>query len=93
MVPARAIDNVEREKLPIELEIEAKGGKVMYPPEKPKQPISSAEAACFADLLGKILRWEPTERASAEIVADHSWFHTEFPDVQTAEDAPNLFQS
>jgi len=39
---ARAIDNVEREKLPIELEIEAKGGKVMYSPEKPKQPISSA---------------------------------------------------
>jgi len=37
---ARAIDNVEREKLP--MEIEAKGGKVMYSPEKPKQPISSA---------------------------------------------------
>lgn len=91
--PARAIDDVEREKLPIELEIEAKGGKVMYPPEKPKQPISSAEAASFADLLGNVLRWEPAERASAEISAKHPWFRTDFPDAQTAEDAPSLFQS
>jgi len=91
--PARAIDNVEREKLPIELEIEAKGGKVMYPHEKPKEPISSAEAASFADLLGKVLRWEPAERASAEELADHPWFGSDYLDAQTAENAPNLFQS
>ena len=91
--PSRAVDSVEREKLPIELEIEAKGGKVMYPPEKPKQSISSAEAASFADLLGNVLRWEPAERASAEILAKHPWFRTDIPDAQTAEDAPGLFQS
>ncbi len=43
--PPRPEDNVERTKLPIELEIEAEGGKVVYPPGKPTQKISQEVGA------------------------------------------------
>ena len=91
--PVRAEDNVEREKLPIELEIEARGGKVLHPPEKLKQKMSPDEVESFAELLGMVLTWEPDERASAEEVAKHSWFDGGFQEARTAEGAPPLFQS
>ena len=91
--PVRAEDNVEREKLPIELEIEAKGGKVIHPPQKPKQKMSPEEAESFADLLGMVLTWEPDQRAPAEKVTNHPWFDGGFLEAQTAEGAPPLFQS
>lgn len=91
--PVRAEDQIEREKLPIELEIEAEGGRVIFPTEKPKQKISADEAASFADLLDKVLRWEPAERVSAEDLVRHPWFRGDFPDAQTADNAPPLFQS
>ena len=91
--PARAEDKVEREKLPIELEIEAEGGRVTYPPETPKQNMSPDEIDSFADLLAKVLTWEPSERASAQDLSDHAWFEGGFLDAMAAGDAPSLFQS
>ena len=91
--PARPEDSVEREKLPIELEIEAKGGKVIHPPQKPKQKMSPEEVESFAELLGMVLTWEPDKRASAEEVVKHPWFEGGFPEAETAEGAPPLFQS
>ena len=91
--PIRDEDLVERKKLPYELEMEARGHKITYPAVKPKQKLSPDEANSFADLLGKVLTWEPSERTSAEDLIGHPWFSTDFPDVPTAEDAPALFQS
>ncbi|KAL8782330.1 MAG: hypothetical protein Q9195_009655 [Heterodermia aff. obscurata] len=92
--PTRREDNnVEREKLPIELEIEAEGGRLIYPPEKPTQKMSPEEANSFADLLGKVLSWEPGERTSAHDLISHPWFEGGFLDALAAEDAPPLFQS
>ena len=91
--PKRTEDDVELEKLPIELEIEARGGIVIHPPQKPKQKMSPDEVESFADLLGRVLAWEPDARASAEEVAKHPWFDGRFQEAQTAEGAPPLFQS
>ena len=90
---ARAEDHIEREKLPIEMEIEARGGKVIHPPQKPEQVMDPKEIDSFADLLGMVLTWEPDRRASAEEVAKHPWFEGGFPEAETAEGAPPLFQS
>ncbi|KAL8951232.1 MAG: hypothetical protein Q9222_002777 [Ikaeria aurantiellina] len=91
--PSWTKDTVERKKLPMELEIEANGGRVIFPHQKPKQKISLEEASDLADLLGKVLKWEPTERASAQALTDHPWFNGNYPDVQPAKNAPGLFQS
>ena len=74
------------------LEIEAKGGKVIHPPQKLKQMVSPGGLESSADLHGMILTWEPDQRASAEEMAKHPWFDGSFPEAPTAEGAPPLLQ-
>ncbi|RCI12035.1 hypothetical protein L249_0535 [Ophiocordyceps polyrhachis-furcata BCC 54312] len=40
------------------------------------QLISEAEAAALADLLEKLLRYQPEDRLAAQDVLKHAWFHT-----------------
>lgn len=42
------------------------------------QLISETEAATFADLLERLLRYRPEERMSAVDVLKHEWFHTKY---------------
>ena len=55
--------------------------------------IPNEEADSLADLLSRLLRYEPDERAPAEDLVDHPWFTKDFPENAPAEDAPPLFQS
>lgn len=43
-------------------------------PEVSHRDIPSVEAKLFADLLGRLLRWKPEERVSAEELLSHEWF-------------------
>lgn len=91
--PPRIEDSAPREKLPHELEMEARGCYITWPKAKPNVVISPKEAKLFADLLGKIITWEPDERISAEELLNHPWFEADLEDAKTADDAPPLFQS
>ncbi|KAK1770520.1 kinase-like domain-containing protein [Phialemonium atrogriseum] len=42
------------------------------------QLISEAEATILADLLERLLRYQPEERLSAQDVLKQAWFHTQF---------------
>lgn len=91
--PPRPKDNTPRPKGPYELEMEAQGRCIMWPEVKPNVEISSEEAELLGDLLGRLIKWEPDERTSAEVLLEHPWFVTEFEDARSASDAPSLFQS
>ncbi|KAM7186781.1 Protein kinase-like domain containing protein [Rhypophila sp. PSN 637] len=43
-----------------------------------ERPISEKEAIVFADLLGKLLRYDPEERISPAEALGHKWFHVHF---------------
>ena len=51
----------------IELGLEYMGGAY-------RREISAKERMIFADLLGKLLRYEPEKRMSAKMALDHEWF-------------------
>ena len=91
--PPRPKDNIPRPKGPYELEMEAQGRFIIWPKVKPNIEISTEEADLLGDLLGKLIKWEPDERTSAEELLEHPWLMNEFEDAKTAADAPPLFQS
>ena len=91
--PPRIEDNIPREKLPHELEMEERGCYITWPEAKPNVVISTEEAELFADLLGKVIRWEPSARTPAEELLRHPWFTAQIEDAKTASNAPPLFQS
>lgn len=43
-------------------------------PEATHRDIPSVEMKLFADLLGQLLRWNPEERGSVEVLLSHDWF-------------------
>lgn len=43
-------------------------------PEETHWAVAEDEMDLFADLLGRLLRWKPEERASAEEILSHEWF-------------------
>ncbi|KAL1856859.1 hypothetical protein Daus18300_010622 [Diaporthe australafricana] len=43
-------------------------------PKDRHREMSEVELALFADLLGRLLRWKPEERESAEELPSHEWF-------------------
>lgn len=42
--------------------------------EETHRDILGDEIEVFADLLGKLLKYNPSERLSADAVQDHEWF-------------------
>lgn len=59
----------------------------------PMIKIPAEETESLADLLSRLLRYEPDERTPAEDLVDHPWFTKDFPEHAPAEDAPPVFQS
>ena len=90
---SREQDNRPREKLPTEVRMTAPGCTIVLPEEKPTVAIAKEEADKLEDLLQKVIRWDPNERASAQELLAHEWFRGDFEDRKTAEGAPDLFQS
>ncbi|KAI9834062.1 MAG: hypothetical protein M1819_003347 [Sarea resinae] len=91
--PPRPEDLVEPPKLDYELEMEAQGITFILPPRKPMAKISRNEAIAFADFMCRILRYEPSERPSADELSKHHWLSEDYPDTRTVDGAPPWFRS
>ena len=49
--------------------------------ERPKGILCQEEVDDLAGLLGKMLKYEPSERIDIETVLQHRWFTTEYKDL------------
>jgi serine/threonine-protein kinase SRPK3 len=53
----------------------------------PHEKLTEEERVDFVDLLGKMLRYNPDERASIADILEHPWFHKDYQDVWALHDA------